>query len=349
MKTSDFDFTFPQELIAQHPAKERDHSRLMVLNRETKTIEHKYFFNLIDHLSKGDLLVLNDTKVMKANLVGYKDDGGAKVEVLLVKKQEIRSKKEIWECLVKPGKRLSVGSRVIFGKGKLVAEVVDKNPDGSQLLRFEGNIGKYMLAEGEMPLPPYIKSKLKSQKSKLRNDHYIQLFERYQTVYAKREGAAASPTAGLHFTDQLLKKIKAKGIKIAKVTLHTGLGTFQPIRAEEILDHKIHSEYFEVPEQTIKAIKQAKRVVAVGTTVVRALETIASKVRRLKGETDLFIYPGYKFRIVDAMITNFHWPRTTLILLVSAFAGKDLIMQAYEQAIKEQYRLFSFGDAMFIA
>ncbi|MFH1825771.1 MAG: tRNA preQ1(34) S-adenosylmethionine ribosyltransferase-isomerase QueA [bacterium] len=333
MKTSDFDFQFPKELIAHEPAKERDQSRLMVLDRGKQSIDHKHFYDILDYLNPGDLLVLNDTKVIPANLVGKKEDSEGKVEVLLVRETE-----EGWLCLVKPGKRLKVGSRVIFRAGELVGMVRKKLASGEQIIQFEakGDFWQAVHKLGELPLPPYIQNKQPEAKV------------RYQTVYADKEGASAAPTAGLHFTPELLDKIKAKGIKIAYLTLHTGLGTFQPVRVDNIEDHPMHSEYFEIPEETVAAVGKADRVIAVGTTSVRALETLTSKALRLKGETNLFIYPGYKFKVVDAMITNFHWPKSTLIMLVSAFAGRDFIMRAYREAIAQKYRFFSFGDAMLI-
>lgn len=332
MKTSDFDYKLPESLIAHTPAKRRDHSRLLVLDRNKHSLQHKYFYDIIDYLKPGDLLVLNDTKVIPARLFGIKEGGGAKIEVLLVS-QELKG---TWKCLVKPGKRLRVGSRVVFGKGKLVGTVLKKLETGEQIIRFDhkGNFWKIIAKLGKVPLPPYIKKANKG--------------DRYQTVYADKLGASAAPTAGLHFTDALLRKIKKKGIKITHITLHTGLGTFLPVRTENINDHKMHSEYFEIPVKTINAIKKAKRVIAVGTTSVRALESTGKQANRLTGNTDLFIYPGYKFKVVDAMITNFHWPKSSLIMLVSAFAGKDFIMEAYWEAIKKKYRFFSFGDAMLI-
>jgi S-adenosylmethionine:tRNA ribosyltransferase-isomerase len=351
LKTSYFDFKVPRELIAHDPAEKRDRSRLMVLDRGDRSIQHKHFYDIIDYFKPGDLLVLNDTKVIPANLTGRKEDGGAKVEVLLVsRKQSAVSGQQIWECLVKPGKRLKVGSRVIFGEGEVMGKVLEKTETGEQIIEFEGNLDKYLRRNGEIPLPPYIKmTNDKCQMSNEGRNPELNLRERYQTVYAEKEGASAAPTAGLHFTPALLKKIKARGVKIAYVTLHTGLATFKPVYAENVEDHKMYSEYYEVPEETIGAITGARRVIAVGTTSVRTLETIfASKTQRLKGETDLFIYPGYKFKVVNAIITNFHWPRTTLIMLVSAFAGKEFILRAYQEAIAQKYRFFSFGDAMLI-
>ncbi|MBU1026407.1 MAG: tRNA preQ1(34) S-adenosylmethionine ribosyltransferase-isomerase QueA [Candidatus Margulisbacteria bacterium] len=340
MKTSDFDYKFPQELIAHEPAKKRDESRLMVFDRKPQSISHKHFYDIVDYLNPGDLLVLNDTKVIPARLIGRKVGGGARIEVLLVNRtQNTEHGAQEWKCLVKPGKRLKIGTKVDFGRGKLVGTVVEKLETGEQIISFKykGNFWNVISKLGKTPLPPYINPPTRNSST------------RYQTVYAAKQGASAAPTAGLHFTPGLLKKLRKKGVKIAYITLHTGLGTFLPVRTEEIKDHQMHSEYFEVPKQTISAIKKAKRVVAVGTTVVRTLENVfASKTLRLKGESDLFIYPGYKFKVVDAMITNFHWPRSTLIMLVSAFAGKEFTMKAYKQAIKEKYRLFSFGDAMLI-
>jgi S-adenosylmethionine:tRNA ribosyltransferase-isomerase len=355
-KASDFDFNVPPELVAQVPADQRDHSRLMVLDRSKQTIDHKHFYDLADYFRPGDLLVLNDTKVMPANLVGKKEEGGAKVEVLLVNMKRGMGY-GVWECLVKPGKRLKVGSRVVFGESEVIGTVLEKTESGEQIIEFAGDLDKYMHRAGEVPLPPYIKSK--NEKLKIKNEGInseFNLQERYQTVYADKEGASAAPTAGLHFTPELLDKIRAKGVKTAKVTLHTGLATFKPIYADNIEDHKMHSEYFEITEETIEAVRAAERVIAVGTTSVRVLEAYADEILTTKaprhqghkGETNLYITPGYEFKIVDAMVTNFHWPRTTLILLVSAFAGKDFIMKAYHEAIGQKYRFFSFGDAMLI-
>lgn len=352
MKTSDFDYNLPEELIAHEPAKKRDHSRLMVLDRQKQSIQHKYFYNIVDYLNPGDLLVLNDTKVIPARLFGEKVGGGAKVEVFLVsRKQSAESSQQIWKCLVKPGKRLKVGTEVVFGKGELIGKVVEKLETGEQIIEFssENDFWETVHKLGQVPLPPYIKTQVTD---------YRLLSTAYQTVYADKAGASAAPTAGLHFTPELLEKIKAKGIKVAYVTLHTGLATFQPVRTDNISEHQMHVEYFEVPEETVEAIRNAKRVIAVGTTVVRTLESIniASKTctelcrgaLRLKGNSDLFIYPGFKFKVVNAIITNFHWPKSTLIMLVSAFAGKDFTMNAYQQAIQNRYRFFSFGDAMMI-
>jgi len=374
MLTSEFDFKIPDELVAQAPAEKRDHSRLLVLNRKEQSIEHRHFYEIIDYLLPGDVLVLNDTKVMPGNLVGVKEEGGARVEVLLVKKKiepATKRRGSVWECLVRPGKRLRIGSRVIFGKNEVVGTVLEKTESGEQIIEFEGDLKGYMRKAGEVPLPPYITSNFKLQTSKQIKNPCLpagtaksQLEKRYQTVYAKKEGASAAPTAGLHFTAELINKIENKGIKVAYVTLHTGLATFKPVYSEKVEEHKMYSERFEVPKETLEAVRRAKRVVAVGTTSVRTLETLAqSKTglpdNRIIGSTDLFIYPGFKFTAVDAMITNFHWPRTTLIMLVSAFAqdasadksafaGKDYIMKAYQEAIDKKYRFFSFGDAMLI-
>ncbi len=352
MKVIDFDYSFPQEAIANTPAEKRDHSRLMVLDRTTGSIEHKRFFDIVDYLNEGDLLVLNDTKVIPANLVGKKEDGGAKIEVLLASRVKVLDELgrvgpgSRWECLVKPGKRLNVGSRIIFGDGEVTGEVLEKTVTGEQLIEFSGNLEGYINNNGEIPLPPYIDSSLVS--------HPPSLVKRYQTVYAEKSGASAAPTAGLHFTPELLKKIKEKGIKIAYVTLHTGLATFKPVYEDNVEDHKMYKESYEVPAETIEAIKKAKRAIAVGTTSVRTIESIVEKqltgmpANRITGETDIFIHPGYKFKIVDAMITNFHFPKSTLIMLVSAFAGKEFIFKAYKEALDKGYRFFSFGDAMLI-
>jgi S-adenosylmethionine:tRNA ribosyltransferase-isomerase len=372
MKTSEFDFYVPPELIAHEPAARRDQSRLMVLDRARQTIEHKHFYDIVDYLNPGDLLVLNDTKVIPANLVGRKEGSGAKVEVLLVKRVDVavtfrspqngslktaatfdKNAQQVWECLVKPGKRLQVGSRVVFGENEVSGTVLEKTASGEQIIEFTGDLESYMRRHGEMPLPPYIKSqksKVKSQNDGINSE--FNLGERYQTVYADKEGASAAPTAGLHFTPELLQGVRDKGVGVSYVTLHTGLATFKPVYAENVEDHTMYSEHYEVPAETIEAVKKAKRVVAVGTTSVRTLESITSglttKTQRHEGDTKLFIYPGYKFKIVNAMVTNFHWPRTSLIMLVSAFAGKDFIMRAYQEAIEQKYRFFSFGDAMLI-
>jgi len=352
MKVSDFDYHLPPEFIAQYPADKRDHSKLMVLDRRNQNIEHKMFYQIADYLQEGDLLVLNDTKVMPAQIVGRKEGGTARIKVLLISEQG--NSAQVWECLVKPGKRLKVGSRIIFGEGEVIGKVLEKLESGEQVIEFEGDLEGYMRKYGEIPLPPYIRPQ------DLRTSRPGTLEQRYQTVYAKREGATAAPTAGLHFTPELLEKIKAKGVKVAYVTLHTGLATFKPVYAETVEEHKMYKESYEVPAETLAALKQAKRIIAVGTTTIRTLEAITNdplfhlplikgeKERGLKGETDLFIYPGYKFKVVNALITNFHFPRSTLLMLVSAFAGRDFIFRAYQEAMDKGYRFFSFGDAMLI-
>lgn len=340
MKVSDFNYNLPKELIAQVPIKDRDQSRLMVLDRKNKTIEHKIFKDIIDYLEPGDCLVRNNTKVIPARLYGVKEETGANVEFLLLK----RVNGDIWEVMVKPGRKLMPGVRVKFGNGLLKAEILEKFEDGNRKVKFEYNgIFNEILNEiGLMPLPPYIHEKLKEK-------------DRYQTVYAKYEGSAAAPTAGLHFTDELFKKLKEKGVEVANVTLHVGIGTFRPVKVENIEEHDMHSEHFYIKAEDAEKINKAKReghrVIAVGTTSCRVLESIADEngyVKEVEGDTNIFIYPGYKFKCLDALITNFHLPESTLIMLVSALAGKDFIMQAYEEAVKEQYKFFSFGDAMFI-
>lgn len=340
MKVSDFNYNLPKELIAQVPIKDRDQSRLMVLDRKNKTIEHKIFKDIIDYLEPGDCLVRNNTKVIPARLYGVKEETGANVEFLLLKRVD----GDIWEVMVKPGRKLMPGVRVEFGNGLLKAEILEKFEDGNRKVKFEYNgIFNEILNEiGLMPLPPYIHEKLKEK-------------DRYQTVYAKYEGSAAAPTAGLHFTNELFKKLKEKGVEVANVTLHVGIGTFRPVKVENIEEHDMHSEHFYIKAEDAEKINKAKReghrVIAVGTTSCRVLESIADEngyVKEVEGDTNIFIYPGYKFKCLDALITNFHLPESTLIMLVSALAGKDFIMQAYEEAVKEQYKFFSFGDAMFI-
>lgn len=340
MKVSDFNYNLPKELIAQVPIKDRDQSRLMVLDRKNKTIEHKIFKDIIDYLEPGDCLVRNNTKVIPARLYGVKEETGANVEFLLLKRVD----GDIWEVMVKPGRKLMPGVRVEFGNGLLKAEILEKFEDGNRKVKFEYNgIFNEILNEiGLMPLPPYIHEKLKEK-------------DRYQTVYAKYEGSAAAPTAGLHFTDELFKKLKEKGVEVANVTLHVGIGTFRPVKVENIEEHDMHSEHFYIKAEDAEKINKAKReghrVIAVGTTSCRVLESIADEngyVKEVEGDTNIFIYPGYKFKCLDALITNFHLPESTLIMLVSALAGKDFIMKAYEEAVKEQYKFFSFGDAMFI-
>lgn len=340
MKVTDFDFYLPEELIAQCPLEKRDEARLMLLDKNTGEIEHKIFKDIIDYLESGDCLVLNDTRVLPARLIGSKENTGGKIEFLLLK----RIDKDKWETLVKPGKRAQVGTRFVFGDGELKAEVVSVEEDGNRIVKFEyEGIFEEVLDElGQMPLPPYIKEKLEDK-------------EMYQTVYSKEQGSAAAPTAGLHFTEELLKKIEEKGVNIAFLTLHVGLGTFRPVKVENIQDHNMHSEYYTMSKETADIInktkKSGKKVIAVGTTSCRTLETIGNdkgEVREQSGWTDIFIYPGYKYKVVDKLITNFHLPESTLIMLVSALAGREKIMNAYNTAVKERYRFFSFGDAMFI-
>lgn len=342
MKVKDFDFYLPEELIAQHPMEKRDEARLLVLNKETGEIEHKIFKNILDYLKPNDCLVLNDTRVLPARLIGAKEETGGKMEFLLLKRKE----KDVWETLVKPGKRAQIGIKFIFGNGELKAEVIGIGEEGSRIVKFyyEGIFEEILDKLGQMPLPPYIKEKLEDK-------------EMYQTVYSKEEeqGSAAAPTAGLHFTEELLEKIKEKGVKLAFLTLHVGLGTFRPVKVEDIQDHVMHSEYYKMDPKTAETINTTKenggRVIAVGTTSCRTLETIGDeegKVREQSGWTDIFIYPGYKYKVVDALITNFHLPQSTLLMLVSALAGRDKIMNAYNTAVEKEYRFFSFGDAMFI-
>lgn len=340
MKVKDFYFDLPKELIAQHPLEKRDESRLMVLNKKSGEIEHKVFKDIIDYLNPGDCLVLNDTRVMPARLYGAKEGSGGKMEFLLLNRHE----DDIWETLVKPGKRGKVGAKFVFGNGELKAEVVDVLDNGNRKVKFyyDGIFEEVLDSLGEMPLPPYIEEKLEDR-------------ERYQTVYSKEVGSAAAPTAGLHFTDELLQAIRKKGINIAFVTLHVGLGTFRPVKAEDIQDHEMHSEYYILDKENAEIINNAKRsgkrVIAVGTTSNRTLESIASEegqVKEQSGYTSIFIYPGYKFKIVDAIITNFHLPESTLIMLISAFSTREIVMNAYKTAVENKYRFFSFGDAMFI-
>lgn len=340
MKVSDFNYNLPKELIAQVPIKDRDQSRLMVLDRKNKTIEHKIFKDIIDYLEPGDCLVRNNTKVIPARLYGVKEETGANVEFLLLKRVD----GDIWEVMVKPGRKLMPGVRVEFGNGLLKAEILEKFEDGNRKVKFEYNgiFNEILDKIGLMPLPPYIKERLKEK-------------DRYQTVYAKYEGSAAAPTAGLHFTDELLEKIKEKGVEIANVTLHVGIGTFRPVKVENIEEHDMHSEHYYIKKEDADKINNARknggRIIAVGTTSCRVLESISDEngiVHETEGDTSIFIYPGYKFKCIDCLITNFHLPESTLIMLVSALAGKDYIMKAYEEAVKEKYKFFSFGDAMFI-
>ena len=340
MKVKDFYFDLPKELIAQHPVEKRDESRLMVVNKTNKEIQHKQFKNIIEYLNPGDCLVLNDTRVLPARLLGIKEETGGKMEFLLLKRIDVNH----WETLVKPGKKAKIGARFVFGNGELKATVMSVSEGGSRIVEFEfeGIFEEVLDKLGEMPLPPYITEKLEDK-------------ERYQTVFSREVGSAAAPTAGLHFTEDLLCQIKAKGIKIVFVTLHIGLGTFRPVKAATVEEHEMHSEYYMLSSEAAAIINGVKenggRVIAVGTTSNRTLESIADdngRVEEKSGWTDIFIYPGYKFKIVDAIITNFHLPESTLIMLVSAFAGQDLIMGAYDMAVKERYRFFSFGDAMFL-
>ena len=341
MKTSDFYYELPQELIAQDPLEDRSASRLMTLDKTTGRVGHHVFREIVDFLTPQDCLVLNNTKVIPARLFGSRVGTEAKIEVLLLKRKE----HDIWETLVKPGKKCKIGTRISFGEGLLTGEVVDVVEDGNRLIQFtyEGIFEEILDQLGQMPLLPYITHQLKDK-------------NRYQTVYAKHDGSAAAPTAGLHFTPQLLEQIRDKGVKIAEVTLHVGLGTFRPVKVEDVTKHHMHSEFYIIEESQAKLINDTKqaggRIVSVGTTSCRTLESASDENGILKagsGWTDIFIYPGYRFKMVDALITNFHLPESTLVMLVSALAGKDHIMAAYEEAVRERYRFFSFGDAMFIA
>ena len=340
MKTSDFYYDLPEELIAQDPLEDRSASRLMVLDKNTGKIQHHIFKEIVDYLNPGDCLVVNDTKVIPARLYGAKVGTDAKIEVLLLKRKE----NNIWETLVKPGKKAKIGTRISFGDGLLMGEVVDIVEEGNRLIQFsyDGIFEEILDKLGQMPLPPYITHQLKDK-------------NRYQTVYAKHDGSAAAPTAGLHFTPELLEEIKAKGVNIAHVTLHVGLGTFRPVKVEDVTQHHMHSEFYVVEEDQAALINETKKkggkIISVGTTSLRTLESASSEDGTLKagsGWTDIFIYPGYRFKIVDRLITNFHLPESTLIMLVSALAGKEHIMAAYEEAVKDKYRFFSIGDAMFI-
>lgn len=341
MQTKDFDYELPEELIAQTPLKDRSSSRLLVLDKESGAITHDKFLNIINYLDKGDVLVLNDTKVIPARLIGEKEETGAVIELLLL--QDMGD--DIWECLSKPAKRLHVGTIISFGNGSLKAEVVEKLDEGlcHVKMHYEGILMEILEKLGTMPLPPYIHEKLEDQ-------------SRYQTVYAKNVGSSAAPTAGLHFTSDLLKQIEDKGIIVTYVTLHVGLGTFRPVEVEDINDHHMHSEYYIMKAKTAeilnKAKKENRKIIAVGTTSTRVIETIATNnngiFKESSGETNIFIYPGYEFKGIDSLITNFHLPKSTLLMLVSALAGKENIMNAYQEAVKDKYRFFSFGDAMFI-
>jgi S-adenosylmethionine:tRNA ribosyltransferase-isomerase len=340
LKVKDFYFYLPEELIAQHPLEKRDESKLMVLDKKSGEIQHETFKDIIDYLNEGDCLVLNDTRVMPARLYGAKEGSGGKMEFLLLRRLE----KDIWETLVKPGKRAKVGTRFTFGNGELKAEIIQVLENGNRKVKFEydGVFEAVLDSLGEMPLPPYITEKLEDK-------------ERYQTVYSREVGSAAAPTAGLHFTKELLEKIRAKGIKVAFVTLHVGLGTFRPVKAETVEEHEMHSEYYYLDKENADMINESKekgnRIIAVGTTSNRTLESVADengRVREASGYTSIFIYPGYKFKIVDALITNFHLPESTLIMLISAFSSRDIVMNAYKAAVENKYRFFSFGDSMFI-
>ena len=340
MKTSDFYYELPEELIAQDPLEDRSSSRLLVLDKKTGETEHHVFREIVNYLEPGDCLVINDTKVIPARLIGAKEETGAKIEVLLLK----RGADDVWETLVKPGRKAKPGTRISFGDGLLTGEVVDIVDEGNRLIRFEydGIFEEILDRLGQMPLPPYITHQLKDK-------------DRYNTVYAEHPGSAAAPTAGLHFTPELLEKIRDKGVDIAHVTLHVGLGTFRPVKVDDVENHHMHSEFYMIDETAAEKINRAKengkRVICVGTTSCRTIESAADENGRLKacsGWTDIFIYPGYQFKILDALITNFHLPESTLVMLVSALAGRDHVLAAYEEAVRERYRFFSFGDAMFI-
>lgn len=340
MNVKDYDYDLPEELIAQDPLEDRSSSRLMVLDRQTGDVEHRHFTDILEYLHPGDCLVINNTKVIPARLFGVKADTQAKIEVLLLKRKE----NDIWETLVKPGKKAKPGTKLVFGDGLLTAEVVDVVEEGNRLIQFhyDGIFEEILDQLGQMPLPPYITHQLKDK-------------NRYQTVYAKYDGSAAAPTAGLHFTKELLQKVKDMGVDIAEVTLHVGLGTFRPVKVENVLDHHMHSEFYMVSQEAADKINRAKesghRVIAVGTTSTRTLEAAADENGRLhetSGWTEIFIYPGYQFKVIDALITNFHLPQSTLVMLVSALAGREHVLHAYEIAVKERYRFFSFGDAMLI-
>lgn len=340
MKLEEFDYQLPEELIAQTPLKDRDASRLLVVDRESGDLEHKHFSDITSYLNSGDVLVLNDTKVIPARLIGTKESTGATIELLLLKELG----ENTWECLSRPFKRLQVGTIISFGNGILKAKVIQKLQEGivQVVLIYDGIFMEILDVLGEMPLPPYIHEKLEEK-------------DRYNTVYAKNLGSAAAPTAGLHFTDALLDELKEKGVTILKVTLHVGLGTFRPVEEENVLDHHMHSEYYEMNEETANALNKAKesgqRIIAVGTTSTRTLETIMQQYGHFcacKGNTEIFIYPGFEFKAIDCLITNFHLPKSTLVMLVSSFSSKEIILSAYKEAVKESYRFFSFGDAMFL-
>ncbi|MBQ1956238.1 MAG: tRNA preQ1(34) S-adenosylmethionine ribosyltransferase-isomerase QueA [Clostridia bacterium] len=345
LATSDFFYELPPELIAQHPMQKRDGSRLMVIDRETGEISHKHFYDIIDYLDPNDVLVINDSKVIPARLYGHVEGReDAKIELLLLRSHSL----DVWETLVKPGKRAKIGSRLVFGDGMLHGEIVGMADEGNRLIKFDYDRTKYQTVYeilhviGLMPLPPYITETLKDN-------------DRYQTVYAREEGSAAAPTAGLHFTQELLEKIKAKGVAVAPVMLHVGLGTFRPVKAEKISEHIMHTEYFSVPEESARIINERKaaggRIICVGTTSCRTIESVADEnghIPAISGDTGIFIFPGYRFKAVDALITNFHLPESTLLMLISAFYGREEILSAYNVAVKDKYRFFSFGDAMLI-
>lgn len=340
MKRQDFYYELPEELIAQDPLEDRSSSRLLVLDKESGAVSHHVFKDVIDYLNEGDCLVINDTKVLPARLIGAKVGTDAKIEVLLLKRKE----NNIWETLVKPGKKAKIGTKISFGDGLLMGEVVDIVEEGNRLIQFtyEGIFEEILDLLGQMPLPPYI-------------THHLEDKNRYQTVYAEHTGSAAAPTAGLHFTPELLEKIEKKGVDIARVTLHVGLGTFRPVKVDEITDHHMHSEFFQIEEEAAEKINRAKdagkKVICVGTTSCRTVESAADETGHLKacsGWTEIFIYPGYQFKVLDSLITNFHLPESTLVMLVSALAGREHVLAAYEEAVKERYRFFSFGDAMLI-
>lgn len=340
MNVSDFNYELPKELIAQDPLEKRSESRLMVLDKATGKVTHKHFYDIIEYINEGDCLIINNTKVIPARLYGVKEDTGAAIEILLLKRVDGNT----WECLSRPGKKARVGARIVFGEGLLTGEIVDVVEEGNRLIRFEydGIFEEILDKLGEMPLPPYITHKLQDK-------------SRYQTVYAKYDGSAAAPTAGLHFTPELLQKLRDKGVKIAEVTLHVGLGTFRPVKVENVLEHHMHSEYYEISKEACDIINDTKanggKVISVGTTSTRTVESAADENGLLtpkKGDTDIFIYPGFNFKVIDSLITNFHLPESTLIMLVSALAGRENVLAAYEEAVKERYRFFSFGDAMLI-
>ena len=340
MDVKDFDYDLPQELIAQDPLEDRSSSRLMVLDKATGEVEHRHFKDIVDYLRPGDCLVINNTKVIPARLYGVKEGTEAKIEILLLKRKE----NDVWETLVKPGKKCKIGTRINFGEGLLTGEVIDIVEEGNRLIQFhyEGIFEEILDQLGQMPLPPYITHQLKDK-------------NRYQTVYAKYDGSAAAPTAGLHFTPELLKEIEEKGVDIARVTLHVGLGTFRPVKVDDVENHHMHSEFYMIDEEAAEKINRAKengrKVICVGTTSCRTIESAADENGKLKacsGWTEIFIYPGYQFKVLDELITNFHLPESTLVMLVSALAGREHVLAAYEEAVKERYRFFSFGDAMFI-